>query len=127
MRESYCGLCDQCPLGSQDFLESLAKVKNHVNQLPVYWWTHCFPGVEGFSFPEFFKGLEWFLSNTNCAGCKKGGGLEQCPLRDCARQRQVAQCSECPDVDTCEIYESITQGYPGRRIYLHRDYIKLMS
>jgi hypothetical protein len=127
MKESYCGLCDTCPLDQENFLEALAQVRNCVEQFPIYWWRHCFPGNEGFSFPEFIKGLDWFLSQPECLGCKKGGGLEDCPIRRCASQRQVAQCSECPEVDTCEIYDIITQGYPGRRIYLHRDYVKLMS
>jgi len=118
MKESYCGLCDTCPLGNLDFLEALAKVKNYVNQLPVYWWAHCFPGNEGFSLPEFSKGLGWFLSQTECPGCKKGGGLDECPIRHCALQRQVTYCTKCPDVKTCEHYHTIIK-FPGKNLCLH--------
>lgn len=120
MKESYCGLCDTCPLDHADFLEALAKVNSYVEQFPIYFWRHCYPGDDGFSFPEFIKGLDWFLNQPECLGCKKGGGLKECPIRQCAVQRQVVRCSECPDQETCESYNIIMQGYPGCRIYLHR-------
>ncbi len=120
MKESYCGLCDTCPLDNPDFLEALAKVKNYVNQLPLYWWAHCFPGIEGFSIPEFFKGLEWFLSQPECPGCKEGGGLDECPIRYCATKRQVALCAKCSELDTCERYRLLTKGFPAIKIALHR-------
>lgn len=119
-KESYCGLCNTCPLGNLDFLEALAKVKNCVGQLPLYWWSHCFPGNEGFSLPEFFKGLEWFLSQPECPGCKDGGGLDECPIRHCATQRQVSHCTQCTEVDTCERYQLLTNGFPGIKISMHR-------
>ena len=125
MKESYCGLCDTCPLDQADFLEALTQVKNYVEQIPIYWWSHCFPGHEGFSFTEFIKGLDWFLSQPECLGCKKGGGLKECPIRHCASQRHVERCSECPDQEDCERYNIIIQGYPGRRIYLHRYLIRM--
>ncbi len=123
MKESFCGLCDGCPLDNLDFLESLDKIKNYVNQLPLYWWAHCFPGNEGFSISEFFKGLEWFLSRPECPGCRQGGGLEECPIRHCAIQRQVTQCTQCAEVDTCERYQRLTNGFPGIKISLHRNII----
>jgi hypothetical protein len=80
MKESYCGLCDQCHLGAPDFLEALTRVKEIVNQFPKYWWVHCFPADEGFSFTEFHKGLDWFLQHQECPGCKGGRGAETCPI-----------------------------------------------
>jgi hypothetical protein len=122
-KESYCGLCNTCPLGNLDFLEALTEVKNYVSQLPLYWWAHCFPGTEGFSLPEFFKGLEWFLSQPECPGCKEGGGLDECPIRSCAAKRQVADCTQCPEVDACELYQVLTNGFPSIKISLHRNFI----
>jgi hypothetical protein len=127
MKESYCGLCDTCQLDNPDFLEALTKVRNYVEQFPMYWWKHCFPDEEGFSFPEFIKGLDWLLSQPECPGCKKGGGLKECPIRYCASQRALAHCSECPEAKTCERYNAIIQGYPGRKIYLHRYLLRMGS
>jgi len=125
MKESYCGLCDTCPLDHPYFLEALTQVRNYVEQFPIYWWRHCFHGDEGFSFPEFIKGLDWFLSQPECPGCKRGAGLTECPIRQCATQRQVDHCSTCPDVETCEHYNIILQTCPGQRHYLHRHSIRM--
>jgi hypothetical protein len=104
MKESYCGICDTCQLNNPDLMEALAKVKNYVEQFPIYFWRHCFLGEEGFSFPEFIKALNWFLSRPECPGCKMGGGLKGCPIRDCAKQRQITQCSKCPDQENCDFF-----------------------
>jgi hypothetical protein len=127
MKESYCGLCDTCPLDQPDFLNALSQVRNFIEQMPIYWWRHCFPGNEGFSIPEFIKGIDWFLNQPECLGCKQGGGLKECPIRQCAAQRQVIRCSECQEQEGCERYNIIMEGFPGRRIYLHRFSIRIGS
>jgi hypothetical protein len=104
MKESYCGLCDTCQLDNPDLRQALAKVKNYVERFPINFWRHCFLGEDGFSFPEFIKGLNWFLNQPECPGCKKGGGLKGCPIRDCAKQREITQCSICPDQENCDFF-----------------------
>ena len=120
MKESYCGLCDDCQLGSQDLLEAMARVKWYVDRFRVKWWSHCFPEEEGFSFPEFRKGLEWFLAHTECPGCKGGRGLEQCPIRICAIERRIEHCYECPDLETCENFNFILKEFPDHKTQLRR-------
>jgi hypothetical protein len=101
MKQSYCGLCETCLIDKPDFLDAIAKVK----------------GYQGFSFSEFRKGLDWFLSEPECRGCKGGGGLKECPVQSCAKTRQVALCRECPDLETCEHYNIIIQESPGNIVY----------
>jgi hypothetical protein len=120
MKQSCCGLCETCLLDKRDFLEAIAKVKEYLEQFPIAWWAHCFPGDEGFSFPEFRKSLDWFLSHPECLGCKGGGGLKECPVRSCAKTRQVAHCLECHDLEACKHYNIIIQESPGNIVYLHR-------
>jgi len=124
MKQSYCGLCEKCPIDLPDFLKAISKVSEYFDQLPVNWWTHCFPGNEGFSFPEFRKGLDWFLSHPECLGCKAGGGPKECPVRLCAMTRQVAHCLECQDLETCEHCNIIIQESPGNIVYLHSDLLR---
>jgi|WetSurMetagenome_2_1015567.scaffolds.fasta_scaffold61815_4 hypothetical protein len=107
MKESYCGLCHACQLDNPDFLKAIGRVKSYLEQFPLYWWFNCFPEIESFSLPEFRKGLEWFLNHPKCPGCKEGGGMNQCPIRDCARQRQYSDCNECPDLQTCERFNTL--------------------
>ena len=93
MKESYCGLCDKCLLDHPEFLAAVATVKGFVDQFRVYWWAHCFWGDEGFSLPEFRRGLEWFLSHPECPGCRGGRGLDRCPIRICAINRRLRALS----------------------------------
>ena len=84
MRESYCGLCDDCQLGHPGFLETVSRLKGYLDQVRANVWLHCFPGPDGFSLPEFRKGLEWFLAHTECPGCTERpgpGGLPHPGLR----------------------------------------------
>ncbi len=120
MKQSYCGLCETCLIDKPYFLEAVAKVKEYLDQFPISFWVHCFPGNEGFSFPELRKGLDWFLSRPTCPSCKQGGGLKDCPIRQCALTRKVAHCRECQDLETCEHYNIIIQESPGNVVYLHR-------
>ncbi|MBW1917627.1 MAG: DUF3795 domain-containing protein [Deltaproteobacteria bacterium] len=124
IRESYCGLCDDCQLGNRDFLESVAQLKEYVDQFRADWWVHCFPDGEGFSFAEFRKGINWFLSHTECPGCKGGRGLENCPIRICARQRHIEHCYECPDLKGCDKFDHLLIEFPDLKINLLRRQLK---
>lgn len=124
MKESYCGLCDDCQLGAPDFLAALATVKEHLDHFRVNWWAHCFPGEEGFYFTEFRRGLDWFLGHTECSGCKGGKGLDRCSIRLCALRQQQGHCYECPELMGCEIISRFTQEFPDQKTRLLRRQLK---
>ena len=124
MKESFCGLCDDCQLGAPDFLEALATVKGYLDTFRVNWWAHCFPGDEGFSLPEFHQGLDWFLGHTECPGCKGGKGQDRCPIRLCAMRRDQGHCSECPKLMACEKFSWLTQEFPDQKARLRRRQLK---
>ena len=42
MKDSFCGLCDHCQLGSPDFQAAAAKVKTCVDRLPAFWQRQGF-------------------------------------------------------------------------------------
>ncbi len=119
-KESFCGLCDRCELDDPEFLKAVAKVKSYVDRFRVYWWAHCFPEEEGFSLPEFRKGLKWFLSHPECPGCKGGRGLEQCPIRLCALKLGWEHCRDCPELQGCERFRLILEEYPDHKASLLR-------
>lgn len=61
-----------------------------------------------FDLGEFMKGLEWFALQRNlCEGCLRGpkptgsvllpGCDSGCPIRECAREREIRVCSACSD------------------------------
>ncbi|MGO8761743.1 MAG: DUF3795 domain-containing protein [Desulfobaccales bacterium] len=120
MKESYCGLCDQCQLEHPEFLAAVSTVKSFVDQFRVYWWAHCFWGDEGFSLPEFRRGLEWFLSHPQCPGCRGRSAQDRCPIRTCAIKRGYEHCHECPDLEQCDRFDLILQEYPDHKRKLLR-------
>jgi len=101
MKDSFCGLCDHCQLGSPDFQAAAAKVKTCVDQLPPFWPRQCLQEGQDFSLVEFRRGLDWFLGLAQCTGCKAGGGLERCTIRDCAQERRQEHCHNCSDYESC--------------------------
>ncbi len=124
MKESFCGLCDDCQLGTPDFLEALATVKGYLDTFRANWWAHCFPGDEGFSLPELQRGLDWFLSHTECPGCNGGKGLDRCSIRLCALRRQQSHCYECPDLMDCDKFDRLSQEFPDQKARLRRRQLK---
>jgi hypothetical protein len=124
MRQSFCGLCDDCQLGHPDFMETVARLKGYVEGLRVNWWSHCFPRQEGFDFSEFRKGLEWFLSHTQCPGCHGGRGLDECPIRRCAISRGLDHCSQCPDLEPCDKFIFLLLEFPDAKTNLLRRRLK---
>jgi len=127
MRESYCGLCDDCQLGHPEFLKTVALLKEHLERFRANWWVHCFPDHDTFSFSEFRRGLDWFLAHTECPGCKGGRGLELCPIRMCAKERGLGHCSQCSDLAICDKFEELLIQFPDVKINLRRRQLKLMA
>jgi hypothetical protein len=124
MRQSYCGLCDDCQLGNANFLHAVSHLQEYVNRFRANVWLHCFPGGEGFSFPEFKKGLEWFLAHRDCPGCQEGRGLEDCPVRTCAVARGLTHCSLCPDLAACDKFDFLLEQFPDVKTNLQRRQLK---
>jgi len=124
MRRSYCGLCEECPLGLGDFQETVAKLREYVHRFRSNWWDHCFPKENGFSFVEFRKALEWFLARQECPGCQGGRGLADCPIRLCAQERQLDGCYLCDDLEPCQKFDFLLAEFPDVKINLRRRQIK---
>lgn len=127
LRESYCGLCDDCQLGHPEFLKTVRQMQEYLQRFRANWWVHCFPAEEGFDFNEFRKGLEWFLSHTECPGCKGGRGVEICPIRRCAIERGLPQCSHCPDLAACDKFDFLMTEFPDVKTNLRRKQLKLKA
>jgi hypothetical protein len=124
MKESYCGICNECQLGAPDFLEAVGTVKAYLDQFRLNFWAHCYPGEEGFSFPEFRKGLDWFLYHTECPGCRGGKGLDRCPIRLCASRRELGSCYECQDLKDCTKFAFLLEEFPDQKAKLRRRQLK---
>jgi hypothetical protein len=57
--------------------------------------------TQDFAFENFMKGLNWFAS-MGCRGCLLGGGMPNCEVRSCCKEKGFKNCYFCPDFRTCE-------------------------
>jgi hypothetical protein len=114
-------------LGHPDFLEAVTRLKEYVDRVRGNVWLHCFPGDAGFSFPEFRRGLEWFMDHRDCPGCKDGRGLDDCAIRQCARERGLDHCYECPDLKPCDKFVHLLTEFPDVKTNLQRRQLKLKA
>ena len=127
IRASFCGLCDDCQLGNPAFLDAVTRLQEYLSRFRANWWLHCFPGEEGFSFPELRKGLEWFRAHADCPGCQGGRGHEDCPIRICAVARGLAHCYQCPDLKQCDKFEFLLTEFPDLKTRLRRRQVKYFA
>jgi len=113
----YCGGCGQY----NGLISETAKQMRELADL--YAFAFRFEGV--FGFKQFLKGLEWFIDNARCPGCRLGGGPSWCEVKKCCTQKGLSVCFECKefpcsefkvvaDPDTMDRYERFKElGFEG--------------
>ena len=79
MRESYCGLCNECHIGDLEFLETVTLMKEYIERFRANYWSHCFPNEEGFNFCRISQGLEMALNPYRMPGVQTGPGDGRLP------------------------------------------------
>lgn len=57
--------------------------------------------TQDFEFGNFMKGLNWF-ANSCCNGCLQDGGMPNCEVRTCCRNKGLRNCYFCQDFEKCE-------------------------
>jgi hypothetical protein len=62
------------------------------------WIEHI---TQDFEFGNFMKGLNWF-ANSSCNGCLQGGGMPNCEVRACCKEKGLKNCYSCQDFEGCE-------------------------
>ena len=98
---AYCGLdCETCDAyratanNDQDLREKTARLWADLNQAPIL--------------PE----------HINCEGCRVDGVKtvfceQMCRIRQCALEKGVTTCGECPEWEHCGIMKSFLENNPG--------------
>nr|CBH37491.1 hypothetical protein BSM_09680 [uncultured archaeon] len=71
----YCGGCGQY----NGLIIETAKQMSEFASL----YGFKFQSEGAFDFEQFVKGLEWFIENAKCPGCREGGGPPWCEVRKC--------------------------------------------
>ena len=101
-----CGiLCGSCPLGSGAAADSAGLTRKHITDCQIPMWSPFVPGGEAIDWASVDKALDWMTTYARCAGCRNGGGLPDCAIRICARERGYELCSSCADLEGCNRFD----------------------
>ena len=104
----YCGGCGQY----NGLISETAKQMRELADL----YAFEFRSEGAFDFKQLVRGLEWFIENAKCPGCRQGGGPPWCEVRKCCFEKGLRICFECEefpcsklkdyaDPDTMDRYE----------------------
>ena len=99
MQMSYCGVCcSHC--GMQTRIPKMASELKRFVQAYRYgeWIGHVTQTIE---FDSFMKALSWF-ANSNCSGCLQGGGMPNCEVRNCYKEKGLENCYSRKNFLKCE-------------------------
>ena len=55
------------------------------------------------NFKQLVKGLEWFIENAKCPGCRQGGGPAWCEVKKCCFEKELRICFECEEFPCSKI------------------------
>lgn len=80
------------------------------------WIQHI---TQDFEFGNFMKGLNWF-ANSGCNGCLQGGGMPNCEIRTCCKEKGLRNCYFCRDFEECE-----KLGYQKATYKINDSYIRI--
>jgi len=87
----YCGIwCGSCVVGNGLLRELTKRYGEIIKKYGLKKWA-----PQDFDFKEFEKGLSSIQNIALCPGCRKGGGKENCEIRACAAEKNIAECIEC--------------------------------
>jgi len=106
---SYCGVCcSHCGI-----LVRVPKMAEELKRfVEAYRYGEWIAYVtQDFDFKDFMRGLEWF-ANSGCSGCLQGGGMPDCEVRNCCKEKGYKNCYFCEDFLKCEKlgYQKETYG-----------------
>lgn len=95
----FCGIwCGSCVAGNGALGELTKKYEDIIKKYDLEDWA-----PKDFDFKEFRKGLASIQAIPLCPGCLKGGGRENCEIRECASSKNITDCSECDKPEVCKI------------------------
>jgi len=93
-----CGLnCDLCDTNTTKMQDS-AKYLSKMFEDPMFQWVVLMfnPGFKKESFTGFKDTLELLKNYPSCPGCQE---RSDCPINQCANQKDITSCSECEFLD----------------------------
>jgi hypothetical protein len=129
----YCGLyCLDCIPSKKDLYETAAKLDSLLSSLQFEKYaalkagqTYWSPANGAFKhYPQFIEVLKAIQGLECPVNCREGGGYKEgrCEVRNCAVEKKLAGCWECPDFRSCKLLEPLFKFHPN--LLYHIELIK---
>jgi hypothetical protein len=107
----YCGIwCGSCVAGNGVLRDLSARYEKLIRDYAVKEWA-----PKNFDFDEFLKGVASLKEIWLCPGCIQGGGQDNCEIRSCAKNKNLAECSECIETQNCGPKEKLETMRSGSK------------
>lgn len=95
----YCGVCcSHCAMQTR-IPRMVKELRRFIEAYRYGEWIGYV--TQDFTFENFMKGLNWF-ANSGCLGCLSGGGMPNCEVRNCCKERDLSNCYFCEDFLKCK-------------------------
>jgi hypothetical protein len=92
-----CGIwCGGCVIGNGTLRGLTERYATLIKSFGLPEW-----GPEDVEWQGLLSGLTSIQSMPLCPGCLRGGGRDDCEMKDCAQDRGHAECNDCSDLSTC--------------------------
>jgi len=106
-----CGIwCGSCAVGNGAIREIAERFKQILDSHGVEHWA-----PDEVDYPAFARGLTAVRKIAACAGCRQGGGRDDCRLRACSVENELADCSDCSEFGACPSHELLQHMREGAR------------
>jgi hypothetical protein len=94
----FCGIwCGSCAVGNGGLTQLAGGLRQLLADYDVPRWTSVEIGWEA-----FLKALDSLKQGVSCAGCREGGGRDNCEIRACALGRGLKHCTDCASFPSCD-------------------------
>lgn len=106
-----CGIwCGSCAVGNGSLKRLTAKYEEVVESHGLKHWA-----PNDLDYKEFVRALGAVRRVASCAGCRKGGGRDDCELRSCCGTKGVSDCLECSERSNCDHHDLLEHMRSGAR------------
>ena len=105
----FCGIwCGSCVVGNGTLRKLTTRYEQTITSHGLEKW-----GPKDFDYAEFSKGLASIQRIPACPGCRKGGGRDECEIRNCAIARGDSSCTLCDAFGECKHQEILDHMRSG--------------
>ena len=114
---TYCGLyCPACGIHQGKVAEAVDGLQKLIHSYGFDKQMGGLSTVEpAFANYDKFNGVMEAIKRFfgRCDNCRRGGGPPDCKIRNCASDRGYSLCTDCSDMDKCDILESYPWALPA--------------